>query len=103
VSPWTTDNTQLDTWFERDRALVSLSEHLTGRSILDVRDEAVAELVEDGFLDPRAWHRSAVEYANHLGLRAISDEIGTATDREKRALTAPRSVPHRADPQRLAD
>lgn len=68
---WTTENTQLDTWFERDRALVYLTERSTGRSILGVRDEEVAELAEDGFLDPRAWHRSAVEYANHLGLRAV--------------------------------
>jgi len=28
----------------------------------------VAELVEDGFLNPRDWHRSAFEYAQHLGL-----------------------------------
>lgn len=68
---WTIENTLLDTWFERDRAHVSLTEKTTGAGVLDVWDEEVAALVEDGFLDPRAWHRSAVEYANHLGLRPV--------------------------------
>ena len=70
---WTIDNTTLGTWFERDRAHVSLTEKSTGASILDVWDEEVAALAEDGFLDPRDWHRSAVEYANHLGLRPVPD------------------------------
>lgn len=70
---WTIHNTALATWFERDRAHVSLTETATGASILEVWDEEVADLAEDGFLDPRAWHRSAVEYANHLRLRAVPD------------------------------
>jgi hypothetical protein len=49
---WTIDNTTLGTWFERDRAHVSLTEKSTGASILDVWDEEVAALAEDGFLDP---------------------------------------------------
>lgn len=65
---WTRDNTALQTWFERDRALVALSDARTGEVVLDARDQDVEELVEDGFLDPRDWHGSAVEYANTLGL-----------------------------------
>lgn len=65
---WTRDNTSLQTWFERDRGLVALSDACTGEVVLEARDEDVDALVEDGFLDPRDWHGSAVEYANTLGL-----------------------------------
>lgn len=68
MSRWTTENTALATWFERDRAHVSLTVAASGESILEAWDEEVAALAEDGFLDPRDWHRSAVEYANHLSL-----------------------------------
>lgn len=57
---WTTDNTTLDRWFERDRAYVGLVDKDSGHPILDVWDGEVEELVEDGFLDPRDLHRSAV-------------------------------------------
>lgn len=66
---WTRHNTSLQTWFERDRCMVELTDASTGRVLLEVWDENVHELVEAGFLDPRNWHASAVEYANHLGLR----------------------------------
>lgn len=68
MARWTTENTALATWFERDRAHVWLVAHGTGRDILDLWDEDVLQLVEDGFLDPRDWHGSALEYANSLGL-----------------------------------
>lgn len=61
---------EISTWFERDRANVRLDDAKTGRTILDIWDEDVSELVEDGFLDPRDWQGSAVEYARHLGLIA---------------------------------
>jgi len=67
---WTIQNTTLDRWFERDRAHVGLAEAASGHPILDVWDGDVAALVEDGFLDPRDLHGSAVWYANHLGLGA---------------------------------
>ena len=63
---WTRDNTSLQTWFERDRSLVALSDAGTGRVVLEAWDDDVHALVEDGFLDPRDWHGSAVEYANSL-------------------------------------
>ena len=64
---WTTANTRLSTWFERDRASVML-EDLQGNSIVEWWDEAVAEAVEDGFLTPKNWHESALEYANAMRL-----------------------------------
>ena len=63
---WTRQNTKLDTWFERDRAHVSL-ETLNGKTIIEWWDEAVEEAVQDGFLNPKDYHGSAVEYANYIG------------------------------------
>lgn len=64
---WTQQNTRLDTWFERDRAYVILYD-LSDNVVLQWWDAAVAEAVEDGFLDPADYHGSAAEYANHLGI-----------------------------------
>jgi hypothetical protein len=66
--PWTRQNTQINTWFERDRASVVL-ETLDGQSIIEWWDESVHEAVEDGFLDPHDWHGSAVDYANRVGAK----------------------------------
>jgi hypothetical protein len=60
--------TECSTWFERDRAHVELREAATGRTIIEWWDEQVSEAVEDGFLNPRDWHRSAREYAVYLGV-----------------------------------
>lgn len=75
---WTTENTELHTWFERGRAHVELREKGTDTTIVEWWDEDVFQAVEDGFLDGRAFvcgrlvfpdrlHRSAVEYANTVG------------------------------------
>lgn len=55
------------TWFERDRAMVSL-QRADETEIVTWWDDDVRELVEDGFLDPRNWLGSATQYARHLGL-----------------------------------
>jgi hypothetical protein len=68
MSHWTTDNTALESWFERDRSYVALADASSGRGILEAWDADVQSLIEDGFLDPRDLHRSAVWYANHLGV-----------------------------------
>jgi hypothetical protein len=62
------EKTELEKWFERDRAHIELSDAQTGRTILSVWDEDVAELVEDGFLNPRDWHGSLYKYAAYLGV-----------------------------------
>lgn len=64
----TTSNTTLQTRFERDRAHVELRDKETDATVIEWWDEAVGEAVEDGFLNPRDWHGTAVEYANHLGV-----------------------------------
>ena len=55
------------TWFERDRAHVSLQD-ANDRPILEFWDEAVQEAVDDGFIKPRDWAGSMIEYATHLGI-----------------------------------
>lgn len=62
------EQTELVTWFERDRAHVALCDvNSDGNAILEFWDSDVAELVEDGFLNPRDWHGSLYEYAAYLG------------------------------------
>lgn len=62
------NNTKIDTWFERDRSYVGLIDNETEDTIIEWWDEEVQQAVEDGFLNPKDYHSSAVEYANHLGL-----------------------------------
>jgi hypothetical protein len=60
-------DTEVDKWFERDRAHVALLNKKTGDTLIDFWDEDVSGLVEDGFLNPRDWHGSLYAYALHLG------------------------------------
>lgn len=60
--------TRLITWFERDRAQVSLVDAATEQhTIVEWMDDDVYEAVQDGFLDPRDWHKSAYDYAVDIG------------------------------------
>lgn len=68
-------NTAIETWFERDRQYVGLypvddegKPDTNQKAIVEWWDEDVSQAVEDGFLDPRDWHGSALDYAKHLGL-----------------------------------
>ena len=67
------DDTELSTWFERDRAHVCLSRR-GGDTIVEWWDEAVASALEDGFLTRGDLHGSAYAYARDNGLL----EPGTA-------------------------
>lgn len=60
--------TEIYTWFERDRAHVELRAVRTERTIIEWWDEEVTEAIEDGFLNPRDYHASALEYAKERGL-----------------------------------
>lgn len=73
---WTESNTELKTWFERDRASVVLEDKASGNSIMEWWDEAVKEAQDDGFLgsDSRKWHMEAVDYANEHGLKPQSSD-----------------------------
>jgi hypothetical protein len=55
-----------------------------GKSILSVWDEAVNELVEDGFLKAGTHlHESMADYANHLDLQEGADmQIHPSVDNE---------------------
>lgn len=65
-------NMTLYTWFERDRSHVELRDDDTDRTIIEWWDDAVTDAVEDGFLDPRDWEGSAIEYAEYLGLIGVT-------------------------------
>lgn len=76
------DDTVINTWFERDRAHVALwmrdEDGGQGQELLvEWWDEAVGEAVEDGFLDPRDWHRSAYEYAKERGMLARAGQAAS--------------------------
>ena len=62
------DETELLTWFERDRAHVELRNKLDDSTIVEWWDENVADAIEDGFLNPRDYHSSAYDYAGVFGL-----------------------------------
>src|SRR5207302_10636209 len=68
------EDTQIETWFERDRSHVELRNRFNDETIVEWWDDEVAEAVRDGFLNPQDWHRSAYEYAVHTGLIKPTEE-----------------------------
>lgn len=68
----TLEDTELHTWFERDRAHVELRDSHTGETIVEWWDDEVQQAIDDGFLPhfapDTALHRAAFEYAKHAGL-----------------------------------
>ena len=78
------EDTQLETWFERDRAHVVLLDTRNDTTIVEWRDDEVFQAIEDGFLDGRAFilgrltrpsilHESAYEFAANIGLLPESE------------------------------
>lgn len=66
------DDTELHTWFERDRAHVELSDCRSGETIVEWWDDDVQQAIDDGFLLHR-WtgakaHAAAFDYAKSVGL-----------------------------------
>ena len=61
------------TWFERDNAHVELRNEDTDETIVEWRDEGVHEAIEDGFLDPKDYYGSALDYAIEHGLIKEND------------------------------
>jgi len=53
------DDTEIHTWFERDRQSVELRLRGTDYTLAEWWDESVTEAVDDGILDPAHWHASA--------------------------------------------
>lgn len=66
------DATELEHWEERDRMHVELRWRDTGETIVEWWDDDARQAVEDGFLDPRDLHGSAIEYAVSVGALAES-------------------------------
>lgn len=67
---WHENNTQFSDWFERDRAMVRLTDN-RGNEILCLWDDQVREFIEDGFKSQRqSWHEALCIYATEHRLRA---------------------------------
>jgi len=66
MTTYTIDNTELYTWFERDRACVEIRDPLNDKTIIEWWDESVSEAIEDGFLDPKDYHQSAIDHYNWI-------------------------------------
>ena len=61
-------DTELHTWFERDRQHVELRSKLNEETICEWWDDDVSQALEDGFLNQRDLHWSAYQYAQDMGL-----------------------------------
>jgi hypothetical protein len=60
---WHENNTIYSEWFERDRAMVRLTDTRDNK-IICLWDDAVSQFVEDGFKTNRqSWHEALAEYA----------------------------------------
>ncbi len=67
---WHENNTLCSTWFERDRAMVRLTD-TRDNEIICLWDQDVENFVLDGFKNIRqSWHEALAEYATSLKLRA---------------------------------
>lgn len=62
----------VDSWFERDRAMVAIVNRETDETLVEWWDDAVQELVNDGFLDMKDLKRSAIKYAIDIGAIKVS-------------------------------
>lgn len=62
----------LRTWFERDRKWVALVNGKTDEVVVEFWDDDVDEAIEDGFLNPKDFHKSLMAYA--LSHKLIWDE-----------------------------
>lgn len=62
------DDTELHTWFERDRAHIELRNKENQISILEFWDNEVQQAIEDGFISPKHYHNDMYDYAKDLKL-----------------------------------
>lgn len=61
MGPPTESETEIHTWFERDRAYVELRDSRTDETLQKWWDDKVQEAIEDGFLDPKDYHGTAYQ------------------------------------------
>lgn len=67
---WHTNNTEFTEWFERDRAMVRLTDKFN-KEIICLWDDDVQQFVEDGFKKRnQSWHEALADYATEHKLKA---------------------------------
>lgn len=65
---WHENNSVCHTWFERDRAMVRLTD-TRGKEIICLFDNEVSEFIEDGFKkENQSWHEALTDYATDQAL-----------------------------------
>ncbi len=75
MTKWTTNNTTVHQWFERDRAHVEIRDISTDVTIFELWDDAVEQFIEDGFKHQGiSWHAALVDYANSHDLTAHDND-----------------------------
>ena len=74
--PTLIQNTELHTWFERDRKCVELRNIATQNIIIEFTDEGVDEAVEDGFLTIPPFIRLLNKSKLHLEMYNLAIERG---------------------------
>lgn len=68
---WHVHNTVCHTWFERDRAMVRLTD-TRDNEIMCLWDREVEEFILDGFRrSNQSWHEALANYASEHELRAV--------------------------------
>ena len=58
---------KVHTWFERDRQHIELRHEPTQDTVCEWWDQAVTEVIEDGFIDARRIEQSTMSYALDMG------------------------------------
>ena len=86
-SPFSINDTELSTWFERDRAHIELRNLNTGKTILEFWDEEVGEAFEDGFLDSRCFVMGKLVRPRdlHVELYKLAHERGLLSEKAQKA------------------
>jgi len=83
--PFSIDDTELHTWFERDRAHVELRNRNTDRTIIEFWDDEVYEAAEDGFITLPPFPRLLDEEQLHVEVYNLAHERGMLSEKAVRA------------------
>ncbi len=62
------DKYGMSTWIERDRAHIALYNLTNDEMVIEWWDDDVKSMVNDGFLKPKDWKGSAIDYALQIGM-----------------------------------
>ncbi|MBS1807575.1 MAG: hypothetical protein JST84_05225 [Acidobacteria bacterium] len=85
-TPFSINNTELHTWFERDRKHIELRNANTQKTILEFWDDEVDEAVEDGFLTLPSFIRLLDKSDLHQQMYDLAVERGLIRSKAKKGI-----------------